>query len=185
MRARETQPAAGRRLHARVLARRAATVASRGRRGRSAGRREAVAGRALSCVVRNCEYDARRCARRASRGRTGCLWSCSWPWRRSRVTRAAVVEGAGAGVARLWSWVVAASSVVSGWCRVGGWDMVRQIKTLLLMEVGPDQKNKSKIEILFLIILVFGQPCLANFCEFCEVLEERGTKFELTFEIGF
>ena len=123
-RAKQARPAEGRRLLARLLARRATTGALRGRRGRSAGRREAVAGRALSCVVRNCEYDARRCARRASRGRTGCPWSCSRPWRRSRVTRAAVVEGAGAGVARLWSWVgviVSGFGLLSGF---GGWSAI-------------------------------------------------------------
>ena len=68
---------------------------------------------------------------------------------------------------------------------VGGWLRARQLKTFLFLEVRPDQKKKSKVEILFLIILVFGQPCLAIFRKFCEVLEERGTKFELTFEIGF
>ena len=69
-RAKQARPAEGRRLLARLLARHAATGASRGRRGRSAGRREAVAGRALSCEVRNCEYDARRatvCALRVAR----------------------------------------------------------------------------------------------------------------------
>ena len=79
--------------------------------------------------------------------------------------------------------IVSGFGLLSG--LLGGWVRVRQIKTFLFLEVGPEQKKKSKIEILFLVILVFGQPCLAIFCEFCEVLEERGTKFELTFEIGF
>ena len=55
----------------------------------------AVAGRALSCGVRDCENDARRCPRRASRGRTGCPRSCPRPWWWCGVTRAAVEEGVG------------------------------------------------------------------------------------------
>ena len=98
-RARQARPAAGRRLRARLLARRAATSASRGCRRRSVGRREPSQG--LCAGVRDCENDARRCPRRASRGRTGCPRQCPRPWWWRGVTRAAVVEGVGGRAAPL------------------------------------------------------------------------------------
>ena len=70
----------------------------------------AVAGRALSCGVRDCENDARRCPRRASRGRTGCPRSCPRPWWWRGVTRAAVVEGVGGRAAPVWTHMAIASS---------------------------------------------------------------------------
>ena len=100
-RAKQAWPAAGRRLHARLLARRAATGASRGRRRRSAGRPDAVAGSALSCEVRDCESDARRCPRRTSRRSHRCRGSCSRPWWWSGLIRAAVAGDVRVGVARL------------------------------------------------------------------------------------
>ena len=100
-RARQAWPATGRRLHARLLARRAATGASRGHRRRSAGRPDAVAGSALSSSVRDCKNDAQWCPRRASRRSYGCRGSCSRPWWWSGVTRAALVGDVGVGVARL------------------------------------------------------------------------------------
>ena len=123
-RARQAWPAAGRRLHARLLARRAATGASRGHRRRSAGRPNAAAGSALSCEVRDCENDARRCPRRASRRSYECRGSFSRPWWWSGATRAAVVGDVGVGVARLSrrrrrQGVVALS--------VGIWDWVAEV----------------------------------------------------------
>ena len=119
-RARQAWPATRRRLHARLLARRAATGASRGEQRRSAGRRGAFTGRALSREVRDCENDARRCPRRAWRGRTGCPRSCPRPWWWRGVSRATVVAGVGGRAVPLWTHMAIASSTTgAGWFRVG------------------------------------------------------------------
>ena len=74
-RARQARPAAGRRLRARLLARRAATSASRGCRRRSVGRREPSQGARCRAVcetakmMRDGVRDARRAVVRGARGR--------------------------------------------------------------------------------------------------------------------